>query len=341
MSINKIYVDETSNLKTDLVDKYLGNVDDNLKNNPVFMEQLYSAIKHLNRKTVSSQFVPPAELYVSDDGKTVEIREGIRPNPDCLNDDLKNNKCYEQVSFSIDKENNLSVTTSSGSFYNFNDFMKACKGSKLEKQLSMFNSYDTPTVCSVYHKNKIFLESGIEVALSTYSDNCPLGSNAMDSEVQMRSQTMLHSPKKWCYNLVPEHASFELNPSRTNAHRFIDNLGIVYLQDSNGVNSPVHLTEYLSSTEYPDHLNVNPTPIFEFVNGKPILNEAYQKYYPGMNEYEIKKAVNIGFLDGIEGSKTKDINPQVYDSLKKLVETGLEARYGYVKQEDNTDELVR
>jgi len=333
MSISRIYLDDANvDLQKEFVDKYLGNVDEKLKNNPSFMRQLYSAIYDLTRKTAISFTVPPLELFIADDGKSFEIRGGVRPDPDCFTESLKENKCYEQVRFSIDDKNNMSVLSSMGNFYKFDDFMKAFKGSLLEKQYSIYNSNDTPTICSVYHKNRVFLDSGVEVALSTFSDKYPLGLVTMDSEVQMKAQTMIHSPREWYYNLVPDHASFECNPTRTNAHRFKDSLGIVYLQTTNGKNEPVKLSEYISSSEYPEVLSVNPTPVFEFENGKAKLNSCYQDELQGMNEYEIKKQICIRFLKAVDYSETKNINPEMYETMRKLVADGLESRYQYKEE---------
>ena len=343
MSVVKLFFnDQNVDVKKEIIDKYLGEVDDGLKNNPSFISELYEAIHRLTTTSSESPNIPPIELYISDDNKCVELRGGIRPDPKCGNEILsKNNKLYEQIRFSLDENNNMDVLTSSGAFYMFSDFMRVSQGTEYKQQFSNLTPSDTPIVCSAYHTNKTFLSSGIELAISTYSDVYPLGGGmSMDSEREMRAQTMIHSPIKWYYNLVPGGARFESNPQKTNLCRMINDLGIVGVSVSNGLNTPIKYSEYISTTEYPEFIRVNPTPLFEYnKDGNPVLNDAYKSEFGDLNSYEIKKRINIGFFEGVENSRTKEERPLVYESLRELSLDALEARYGYTIPAENKEEV--
>lgn len=324
--IDLFFEKENIDVKSEIIDKYLSSVDDKLKNNPSFISELYSAIRHLTQKNPNG-LIPSLELYISDDGKGFELRGKIRKNPNCINDLLQNNKCYEQFSFDLDDKNVMSVTMLTGTLYKFDDFMKIGAGSLADK-FKIFNEHDTPTVLSVFHRNKQFLENGVEVSNSTYSDQYPIGIT-MDNEKEIKVQTVLyHAPKKWYFNLVPGEPEFEFNPLRSNAHRFSDSLGIIEYQIKSGKDGQVRGYEYLSSTEYPERLGGNPTPLCAYVDGKKEYTQAYLESYPGKSEQEIVKQLEISFAKGIEFSKTKEINPEAYEGIKNMAFAGLEKRYG-------------
>ena len=336
IKVNLNLQDTNIDLKTELIDKYLTGVSDKLKNNPCFYGQLYSAISFLTRKLSMSEHIPPIELSISEDGRSFELIGGIRPDPDCMNPALKNNKCFEKISIGLAKDSDdMEITKSSGSLFNFDEYAKSCEGTELGNKLKIMNSHDTPTVLFVMHRNSIFTESGIEVSNSSFSDEYPLGIT-MNNDNELRTQTSLHSPSKWRFNLLPDEAPFEFNPSRTNAHRFLNSLGIVHVSLSKGRRNEAksNYADYPADTEYPEVLSTYPNPFMTYENGKPTVTPQYAEYYPGMEEKDVVKEMEINFATGLEGSKTKESNPLAYEALKKIVEENLENKYGIGQKEE-------
>ena len=326
--------DSNIDLNKEFMEKYLVKVSDDIKKNPSFTRQLYAALAFLTRKARMEDRVPPMELSIAEDGRSFEIRSGIRPDPDCLNDDLKSNKCFETVKFTLDGKNNMNVTMMSGTLYRYDDFMKVSQGTPKEQEFKIFNSHDTPTVLSVFHRNIVVLDSGIEVSRASYADQYPLGIT-MDNENELKIQTSIHSPQKWNFNFVPDGARFELNPIKTNDYRFINSLGIFTSLLSTGRNGKVEAKEYLANTEYPEVLSAStPLPFREYQDGVRKMNPRFAEYYPGKDEKEIEKEVEQSFANGLDTSKTKEFNPQVYEILKKYVDGAFEQKYGIKKAEE-------
>lgn len=330
--INLYLQDANIDLQKDFIDTYLKEVDEKLKDNPMFIRHLYSAIALLTRKGAMNNHIPPIELSISEDGRSFQLIGGVRPNPDCYNENLKNNKNFESVSFNLGENDELHITESSGTLYKFDDFMKAHEGSEYGKKFQIFNSQGTPTIISVYHKNTIISSDGIEVAKSTYSDEYPLGIT-MDMERELKAQTFIHAPRKWYFNLRPDEAPFEFDPIKNNAHRYLERLGIVTYQESVGKNGVVEVRDYVSSTEYPEVLAANPTVLKKYERGKESITPEFIELFPGKNEKEIYKEIELSFASGVEGSKTKDINPRAYEAVKEQVQKGLEKKYGISPEE--------
>lgn len=318
--------DSNIDIKNDFINKYLQGVSDELKNNPQLDSQLYSAICLLTRRGLSREVIPPMELVIFPDGRGFEIRSGIRPSPDCGNENLKNNKNYDKIRFSVDDKGTMEVLKSNGTFYKFDDYMKIDMSSEYREKLSVCNSHDTPTIISTYHDHRSFLPNGIEVEHSMYSDLYPLGSN-FESEQELKNQTMIHAPRKWNFNLMPDSAPYEFMPYSVNAHRFINGLGLVTAQSRRGKNGNVNASVHAANTEYPDLLSYAQVPVKVYSNGQEMISPDYQKYFPGMKLWEIEKEVNLSFLRGIDTSKTRDIKPEVYSSLKQTMQEQMEKRY--------------
>ena len=106
-------------------------------------------------------------------------------------------------------------------------------------------------------------------------------------------------------------------------------------EPESGKDSPVKGVEYAANTEYPEVLAANPTPV-RLYDGRDGLkmNPEFASYFPGMEEKDIMKEVEKTFAEGIEHSKTKEINPQVYEMLKKYVDGAFEQKYGIKKAEE-------
>ncbi len=330
--VNLFFQDANIDLKNELVDKYLGTLDQRILNNPSFTRIMYDALSFLTSKQTLSDHIPPIELSVSDDGKSFELVSGIRQDPDCMNPELKDNKNYRCVKFSIDEKGNLDVLKLNGTLFKFDSFAKSQEGKELGDKFKIFNSKDTPTVISVFHKNIMIMENGVEVSRSTYSDNYPLGIS-LEDEKGLRVQTSIHSPKVWRYNTIPDSAYFEFNPSVSTAFRFTEIPGVITHLSKSGKDSPVKGVEYAANTEYPEVLAANPTPV-RIYNGRDGLkmNPEFVSYFSGMEEKDIMEEVEKTFAEGIEHSKTKEINPQAYESIRDLANAGLEKRYGITSQ---------
>ena len=127
---------------------------------------------------------------------------------------------------------------------------------------------------------------------------------------------------------------------KTNAHRFVDILGIVTYQVSSGKNGKVTAHDYASGTEYPEILSSSPVPLRSYENGKQKVTYDYHEAYPSLTDKEIIKEVETNFARAIETSKTKDINPEAYEAIKMMAEAGLQKRYGITLQNEE-DSLGR
>ncbi len=323
-----IYLDNAYiDIQKDFIDKYLTSIDENFKKNPQFISELFTALHFLTRKK-DNEVLPPFELNVYDDGRGFEIRSGIRKCPDNINPELQNNKNFDMVKFTLDDKNNIELTQSNGVFYKFEDYAKIEKAPELKSKYEMLNSRDTPTVISTYHTHTTILSNGIEVEKSSYSDQYPLGL-PFESDSELKNQTMIHSPRQWYFNSIPERANWEFNPFSTNSYRFTETLGLVVSQFKSGKSGMVEGAEYPANTEYPDKLGCFPTPVKKYANGKEEITPEYQESFPGKSVWDVEKEVNISFRKGIDTSKTKDINPIVYENLKNVTDAALERRYGY------------
>ena len=331
----QLFIQDANININDFIDNYLQNISDDLKNNPKFKEQLYSAINYLTRKNELSERIPPLELSVGEDGRSFEIRSGVRQSPETRNEYLRDNKNYDQVKISLDNNNNMEVTRSNGVFYKFDDYMKVDMEQDIKNKLSMLNSSRTPTILSAYHTHRTFLPSGIEVEESTYFDQYPLSCSFSD-ERELKVETMAHAPSQWYYNLVPGKAKFEFMPSVTNAYRSANDLGIVNVQSQNGRNNNVNFGFYPANTEYPEELSYSPTLIGKYESGKIVIDDNYQKYFPGMNQREIQKEINKSFLKGIDTSRTQETKPEICDALREMVRNGLVTMYGVNEEELET-----
>ena len=332
MGIKLNYQDSNFDIQTELVEKYLNGVSDKLKNNPSFVKQLYSAVHFLTTKLKSEDYIPNIELSISEDGKSFSLIGGVRPSPYCQNPNFQNNKCFEKVEFSLEgKDDDMTITTYSGTFFNFADYRKEYNDEEMKQKFGNCQERDTPTVISVYHTQNMFTKDGIEVSRSSYSDDYPL-SVSMQDENALKVQTMVHSPTKWYFNLIPEPARFEFNPTRRNAHRFLHGLGIVQVLNRTGLDRDYSIrteaADYVAGTEYPELLSTSPAPFRTYEGNGAVITPQYEQYYPGMSSKELEKELEKIFAAGLDTSKTRDSNPEAYNALKAITSKWLEKKYG-------------
>lgn len=317
------------------IEKNLQAVSDDIKNNPKFEMALTSAIMELTETNKLSGYYPPIKLIVANDGRRFILRGGIRPSPYVGNPDLKDNRCFQQVDFKVDKNNNLEVISSYGVFYRYRDYIRNANMGPRDKDL--FNpSYerDTPTIISTYHTHETYLPEGIQVEKSSYSDTYPLSCDFRDDQ-QLMEQTMIHSPSQWFYNITPDHAQWEYVPFATNVHRFKDELAIVHASKRDGRRGNVVSEDFVSMTEYPDMLSTVPTAYKRFKDGKIVVTDEYQKYYPDMKPFDLDREMHKIFLKGIRTSKTWEISERrpVAKKMQEMVRESLINRYGVPEEE--------
>ena len=326
------FQDANINLQEELIDKYLGRVNEKLVKNPSFLRLLQNGLSFLTTKVNLSDRIPLMELSISEDGRTFEIASGIRPDPDCRNELLQNNKNYRVVRFTLDEKDNMDVLTFDSTLYNFDDYMKTQENLGPNNPYNIYNSKDTPTILSVFHKNIMVSEKGVEVSRSTYQDQYPL-SIQLNDEKGLKIQTSMHSPKIWRFNTVPDPAYFEFNPIRANAYRFNDSLGLITYVISSGKNSPIRAIDYVASSEYPEILSANPAILRNYdEKGYPSVDPNFKDSNPGKTDEEIIREVEQKFAEGVEYSRTKELNPEAYEAVKELVNAGLEKKYGITVQ---------
>ena len=317
----------------EFIEKKLGGVSKELTSNPQFESQLYRAICFLTRQGMGSKIIPPMELVVLDNGRGFEIRSGIRKSPECGNEYLQNNKNYDQVRFTLDDNNCMQVLRSNGVFYQFDDYMRINMAPEYKNKFRVSNSQITPTIISTYHDHRTFTSDGIEVEHSVYTDQYPL-SCSFENERELPVQTMIHSPRKWGFNVLPEPAPYEFIPMVTNAHRYTKELGSVHVQSRISNDKPIDYAVYASTTEYPDILGYTSNPYKKIENGKEVITEDYQKYFPNMEIWEVQREVNKSFYYGIKTSKSMDMKPEVCEKMQELTKESLVNKYGV-----NEDEL--
>ena len=309
----------------DIIVKNLGGVSRDLINNPQFKSQLYDAIRYLIRKRKSSDLVPPLELVVRGDGKGFEMRSGVRQSPECGNEFLQNNRSYNQVSFTIDEYNDMEVLKSNGVFYHFDDYMKIDMDPAYKNKFKISNSRQTPVIISTFHEHRTFMQSGVEVERSYFSDRYPL-SCGFEDDSSLKRETMVHSPIKWNYDIMPDNAAYEFVPSVTKIYRFTNSLGIVHVQSREN-NGPLHAAAYAASTEYPDILGYTPVAYKKYENGNEIISDEYKGYYPGMAIWEIEREIGKAFYRGIGTSKSQETKPEICDKMREMTIEGLTSMY--------------
>lgn len=333
----ELYLNDSNINIDEFVNKYLKDVSVELKNNPKFKENLSELIKFITNKKNPSDSIPPFQLVVSEDGRAFEIRSGIRSDPDCLNERLQNNKRYNQVRFSLDERNNMEVLFSIGVFYKYDDFARNIRdditaSDQMKKLYDVSRSNNTPTVISVFHRHKVVLSNGIEICCTRYSDAYPLNCDFYD-EKELRAETVIHSPRKWNYNVMPGRPSFEFNPSIINVYRFVNQLGVVHVDSLSGKDGTIQACECFATTEHPEKLGFLAEPIIICKNGQDYIPTDVQKMYPEMNVGDLEREMNLSFYRGIKTSETMRNNPDMAKELEKITGEGLMRKYN-IDEED-------
>ena len=300
----RINLQNANNIKEELISKYLTGLKSEMINNPQFESQLYSAVNLLTRtKPGEGERVHPLDLVISDDGSKFEIRSSVRPDPDCLNQELQGkNMCYEQVKFEVNENEAFLVTTSTGTIHDLETVKKVNAEMGVDNKWAQFNGNTTPTLLSAQHRNVAFLANGIQISSSSYSDSNPTSLRLSDTEA-LKNQTMIREPEMWgYYGPVPPSRPF--NPSIAHSYRLANELEIIHFSVMDGKN-PAHVAEYAALTEYPELMRyISGMPIQTQVNGVWTINPVYAEAYPGMTAEQIKKVVREQFLNGIDMSKS-------------------------------------
>lgn len=333
--VNEGYIDEAS----EITEKYLKEVSEDLKYNPVFLSMLSDELRFLVSKKRLTDLVPTLDLNISNDGKSFMISGGVRPDPDCVNEELNENKNYRQVKFSIDDNGNMEITRNSGTFFRFDAYKNAVayNNGPSQEVFNRLNSSETPTVISVYHKHRTVMPDGIEVEESTYSDTCPL-SCSYENDSNLISQTNFHEPRSWNYNVMPTAPQFETMPYVFKAYRYGQTLGQVEVQTRYGRENDAKRSYgiYPAGTEYPERLSTYPDPVMRFENNALVVTPDYKERFDGMNTFAIETEMMKSFYRGVNSSRTKDENPRMYEAIEERVRESLEQRYGVDMEELNS-----
>lgn len=317
----RINLQNANNIKEELISKYLTGLKSEMINNPQFESQLYSAVNLLTRtKPGEGERVHPLDLVISDDGSKFEIRSSVRPDPDCLNQELQGkNMCYEQVRFEVNENEAFLVTTSTGTIHDLETVKKVNAEMGIDNNWTQFNGNINPTLLSACHQNVAFLKNGIQISSSSYSDSNPVSLRLSDTEA-LKAQTMIREPKAWSYN-GPTQAQFSFSPSIRHAYRMPNELEVIHTSIIDGKN-PAQVAEYAALTEYPELMRyISGMPIQSYENGTWTISPAYAQAYPGMTAEQIKKVVREQFLNGIDMSKS---SPEMCEVMKQQMNGGFQ-----------------
>ncbi len=323
MEYKGIYVKDGYHEETQqIVDKYLEGIDQRFKDNPMFIRLVSDELRNLIVTNSVSKLPPHLNINISDDGKSFTIEGGIRPDPDNMNPILADNKNYRSSTFSIDENNIVEVTRYSGTFYRTKDYVN----NNPDFLVGSMKVNNVPTVISVYHNHRYVNKDGIEIEHSTYSDAYP-SSCDYNSDNELVAQTFIHAPQDWKFNVMPSPARFQYRPFVVKAYRYNNLLGLVNVLYT-GRDGKINWEEYAASTEYPELMGTNPSPIFKMENGKQSVDPYYTDVYPNMSKEDIEKEVMKGFYMGILGSKTRLVNPEIYENLVNSVKNSINNQYG-------------
>ena len=134
---------------------------------------------------------------------------------------------------------------------------------------------------------------------------------------------------------MPTSPQWEFNPFVFKAYRYNQVLGQVEVQTRYGDerNAKRSYAIYPAGTEYPEKLTTNPTPIMQYEENNMVVTPDYQNQFEGMNRMDIERELMKSFYRGINGSRTKESNPEICASLEESVRNSLEQRYGVDKSE--------
>lgn len=276
-------------------------LDAKLLAHPLFMEQLdYLCSKALGLL----ENVHDYKVYISQDGQKIEfVVEGEHKG------DTRDNKqiyCGE-ISMNGDA---LSVTSSQGTLYRSSDLRK--EGQEI------IDKCDSKLY--TYYDNFMYDDKGICLSWSSYMDSYPLTFPMEYTNLREQVLSNLHKPT-FSYNLPPVNPMFYNNATAHCMHRTYDNLGVVYENYIRGINPNSLPSENRYdicqvNTERPERLIAIPCPIATWSNDeRKFVNSGFHSLLEGKTVEEILEEMKENFVIGVEHSKTKEYNPEMYENL--------------------------
>ena len=278
-------------------EKIKSKVDPKLLYNPKFMSLFIKACSYVNQFTMSDR--QKHKVSISEDGKKIIIT------------DEGKNELY-----GLDKDTVISTMISlDGEYiteeYSLGILCKETDRKNSDLDLSLITSYE----------NKVYDENGIQITYGSFSDKFPFSSRTFSGNIKGQVLTNLHRPTFGIGMMGPQLPRFYENAEAKFVYRSPQNLGVAYLVEKEEIKQSDSLGKIRSSvcavhTEYPEELQVlSSEPIAVFDNGK------YKPTgkYAGMSIDAVAEIYKENFIAGIESSKTKQYDPEMYDRLINVV----------------------
>ena len=276
-------------------EKIKSKVDPKLLYNPKFISLFEIACSYVNQFTMRDRL--NHSISVSEDGKNIIIT------------DEGKNKTYGQ-----DKDTVMSTTIS-------------LDGENITEEYSLGILYKNPNpenrdldlnLVTAY-ENKVYDENGIQITYGSFSDEFPFSSRTFSGNLKGQVLTNLHKPTFGIGMMGPQLPRFYENAEAKFAYRYPQNLGVAYLverEEKQNKHGKIKSTACAVHTEYPEELQIlSSKPIAVFENGK---YEPTGKY-AGMSFDAVAEIYKKFFVDGIERSKTKENDPEMYDRIINVV----------------------
>lgn len=284
-------------------------IDPTLLANPAFMGAFNRACRNAHGMTGRNTY----HIYVSDDGKLVSITdEGKEHN---CREELKDNRIVTATNITLDGDT-MNVEFCSGTLYKAEDYNK----------IGVYIPSQFKSVLNTYYSNDIYDEKGIQLGHSWYGDSYSLDTGL--NSVNLREQTLskLHKPN-FKYNMIAEHPIFYNNASAGCIYRTYDNLGLAYKTYAEGM-KPYGATTKVThdintvSTEYPERLSLVPLSVATWSpDDRDYVVSSY--LYGDMPLKDVCDQIKANFRAGLENSKTKEYDIEMYQRLVETAEKTL------------------
>ncbi len=328
MSLNDLTIQgfTTEEVVRRLLERDLEGVNPGLADNPKFKPMLEEAVSFLMDQGLAPGYLPPVKVYVSDDGKNIKLRGGVRKSPSEGAPELQENLGCRSIEFFLEENDNMRVVSSTGTQYRKEDYSKFLDPQKDRKFLTVLSDPNMKSVLSVYHQNRLFTKDGIEIQRSHYEDITPTSITYGDEET-LKYQTNEHKPDVWTFNLPVHNDRYAYNPKTSNAFRYPNDLGVVQVYERKTKDEGAKYSKHPVLMEHPENLSWSTVPFVEVIDGEEKINSTYQRTFPEYDSYTLQKIINEHFIRGIEKSATKTYHPSIYEALKKMALEGYIEHY--------------
>ena len=332
------------------IEKFKSQIKPELLNNPQFMREWESAYSYLSRVSGSGSF----NLIISEDGKSISIQEQYVSKE--KNEKIKNNSELLKINLALDEDDDFVIDTSMGTSMEIKGYIDAIcqKGDgsidydlrkKMTDELSKYSS-----ILFTSYSKTIYDKEGIEMHRGHFSDTYPLTNLNVGESLDGQVLTELHKPPKWTFGGGPEMPRYISNASYGYTYRLYENLGLAYSVVAKGISSNTSVSNpsrevrsYQSTvgTEYPEHLAyVDDRFAVMILNPDKSSQERMIGCgeFEGLSEYEISKRVALVFEKGIQTSKTKLFDPEIFSVLESRVRLA-NARFNLTETPDQQQDV--